>query len=372
MIWLLGVIGLRWAGLHWFAALTLVMLAFSLFMSMDPLLLMLEFARLRQFGELLALPLIFYCGHLLLKIHAERPDSAPNAVWTSAFHLGSGTWLLEPSGQGRAPPRGHSGVFALLLAPSALMLLLWLVMNFVSPGRTPSLQQVFLAGLIPGALLWLWTQAIALRSGRHTVASRPATVDLLAWLVVTIALGGFYLGRWALPEASALSALALTGAALISGRLASAQVPELILAGLRDFGQVALLLGLGLAWAAVTFDGGLDRGWLARGLPLASWPYAAGLIVGLWLAAAWIALTWLLKPLPALVIGAPFLIPAALIAGLPPGALATLSVLALYLGYRLGQAERGTGYYAALLALGTVAFVPALTAWLPARMLGSG
>lgn len=380
MIWLLGVIGLRWAGLHWFAALALVMLAFSLFMSIDPLFLILEFARLRQFGELLALPLIFFSGHLLLEIHAARPDASAKAGWTSAIRLGSGSWLLQPSGQGRVPVFGQSGVSALLLAPSALMLLLWLVMNFVSPGRTPALQQVFLAGLIPGALLWLWARAVAFRSGRHAplpqggmpFQPRLSKVELLAWWVVAIALGGFYLGRWGLAEAAALSALALSGAALISGRLVSAQLPGLVLAGLRDFGQVALLLGLGLAWAAVVFDGGLDRSWLARGLPLAAGTYGAGLIVGLWLSAAWVVLAWLLKPLPALVVGAPFLIPAALIAGLPPGVLATLSVLALYVGYQLGQAVREPGISGALPVLAAIVLIPALSTWLPARMLGSG
>ena len=380
MIWLLGVIGLRWAGLHWFAALALVMLAFSLFMSMDPLLLALEFARLRQFGELLALPLIFYSGHLLLQTQAERPGSAANAGWTSAIDLGSGLWLVQPSSQGRAPVLNHSGLPALLVAPSALMLLLWLVMNFVSPGRTPALEQVFLAGLVPGALLWVWLRAVAIRSGRqHALAhgtlhmrARPAVVDVLSWLVVTIALVGFYLGRWALPEAAALSALALSVGALITGRATPARLTELVLAGLRDFGQVALLLGLGLAWAAVVFDGGLDRGWLARSLPLAPGTYPAALIVGLWLGAAWAVLAWLLKPLPALVVGAPFLIPAALIAGLPPATLATLSALALYFGYQIGQAERGSGLSAVALTLAATVLVPALTVWLPARLLGSG
>lgn len=361
MIWLLTAIGLRWAGVPWFAVLVLAVLAFSLAAAMDPLLIMLEFSRLREFKELLALPILLYCA--LLLGHAQAPAAGLGTC--------AGDWLLPESGEGRGAASAGTALPGLLFAPSVGLVLVWMIMQALSPNRTPELQQVFLAGLLPALLASLLIPATAL--WRDPETRRRAFRFRLEWLLIPVLLAGLYLGRWGLLEAAALAAVLLTARALMGRTRQAAEIRYLLLESLRDFGMLALLLGLGLAWAAAVFDAGLSRGWLAGLLPVAPGSYAGNLMTGLWLSVAWAAGAWLLRPLPALIIGAPFLIPAALIAGLAPEQLALVSVLSLYAGHALGQEAPELHWLnvaAPMLLAALLLLIPGFSLWLPGLLAG--
>lgn len=365
MMWLLLVLGLRLAGLPWFAALGAAILAFLFVVGLDPLVLALDFGRLRDLEVLLALPLLLICAGLLAP-EVHRPGSPPPCL-AASVRVCAGSWLVGQGAPGTVPAAPLPG---LLLAPSAALVLIWLIMEALSPARTPDLQTFFLAGLAPGLLAMpaaaLWSR------WREAVRARPADergfASRLDWLLILILVAGVYLGRWGVLEAAAFTALALGLRRLLSGLLRPAQLKKLIVDSLRDFGRLALLVGLGLAWTAVVFDSGMDRHWMATSSPVLVGTYLGSVLVGSWVSVAWIAGAWMLKPLPALVVGAPFLIPAALAVGLAPEQLALVSVLSLYTGHRLGQDLHRPALsevYALVLAIALILLVPPLSLWLP-------
>jgi len=376
MMWLLLVLGLRWAGLPWFAALGFAILAFLFFVGLDPLVLALDFSRLRDYEELLALPFLWVCAGLLVT-QAQRPGS-PSPPMAASIKICAGDWLVERGAEGKLAAVTAVPVAALLIAPSATLVLVCLIMQALSSTRTPDLQLMLLAGLAPALLAVpvavLWSRSrdpVRERQGRP--ADKRGFVLRLDWLLIAGLLAGLYLGRWGILEAAAFASLALAIQRLRSGVLRPVHIQKLVLDSLRDFGWLALLMGLGLAWMAVVFDSGMDRHWMARVNPGWSGTYLGIVLAGAWLSAAWIAGAWLLKPLPALIVGAPFIVPAALAVGMAPEQLALVSVLSLYTGYRLGQRVSGperSDLHALLLAIALILMIPALSLWLPGLVTG--
>lgn len=369
MIWLLVILALRWLGFPWFAALACAILSALFWSGLDSLVLMLEFARLAEFEALLALPFLFLCARLLASqanaAGARRTASAPRGL----LRVASGEWLTSPDQTRPIEPAPSVPLPALLLAPSGGLLLVAIVMEAVDPARTPDFRALLLAGLLPGML----AIPFALRwSGRQN--QTPMQSRSIRWRLLVAAglLGGLYLGRWGIVEAGALAAFALTAEGLLFGRLSRAQLTRHIAGSLRDFGMLALLFGLALAWAAVVFDGGLERNWLAAIGSGLSASYFRDLLLGGWVLSLWTLAAWLMRPMPALVIAAPFIVPAALGAGLAAEPLALLSLLALYAGNRLGRRQicRTEGL-SLLLAAAVIVLWPELVQWLPAQAAGA-
>lgn len=369
LMWLLVVLLLAWAGLPWFASLGLSLLLFAALSGMDSLLIMLEFSGLRGMEQLLAIPLLWCAARLLTWSGAGGAAPAPVL---RALDSAAGMWLL---GRGAVPEARCSGNPAWSLLPGVSVLAVWLLTSSISPARAPSLAELFLAGLIPFVLVWCLF-ATAQRTTTATAAAAAPSVSSwtsshwTAALAVLPLLGGLYLGRWSLLEAAAVLVKLLAVLQLSSGRIAFSQLRALILAASRDFGQLALLLGLGLAWAVLVFDQGLDRYWIQ---PLGDLvPVGDGLLVpGLWLSLVWLLAAWKLTPMVALVLGAPWLLPGALQLGMPATIVILLTVLSLHTGHRLSlqpalSAHRlGGELLRLLIAVALLLSVSGLTSGLP-------
>lgn len=169
---------------------------------------------------------------------------------------------------------------------------------------------------------------------------------------------------------SALLLVLIAALQLGGGQLTFSALWVRILTAIRDFGQLALLLGLGLAWIVLVFDNGLDRNWLQ---PLATLlPAGLGLLLpGIWLSLVWLLAAWKLQPLVALIIGAPWLLPSALQLGMPSAVVILLTVVSLQVGHRLKIQARlsarqlGGELMRLLLVVLALLSVPALAGWLP-------
>lgn len=368
--WLLLVLALGLAGLPWFAALGAVVLLFAALGGVDSLLVMLEFSRVRELEALLAIPLLGWAARMLA---APAAGEQAEPISSPLLHDWSGRWMSGP-----AEPVVLSRLPLAALLPGVPLLLLWLLLGSLSPARTPGLQELFLAALLPCILL-LPVLALAQRKQPGDpvqAATAPGFRFLrrIAWPAGLILLAGLYLGLWAMLEAAVAWGLLIALSAVLSRTMALEQVWMALLTSLKDFGSWVLLLGLGLAWAALVFDSGLNRQWLeplSQLLPGQGW---ALLLPGLWLSVLWTLAAWKLGPLPALVIGAPWVFGAALQAGISAPVLLLLSLCSLHLGRQLATASAPDvreqllrfGLLAALLV--ALLLWPALTSWLPAQL----
>lgn len=369
LIWLLMVLLLGWAGLPWFVALGLALLLFALVSGMDSLLIMLEFSALRGMDQLLAIPLLWSAARLLAP--PALGDAAMDGTGAQWLRGNSGLWLLRPNKV--STPACNPG-WSLL--PGVAILVVWLMIGSLSPARLPTLQEIFLAGLIPAILVWmLFALPGLVRSA--AAPSSPAPPDSvwhsghwLAMLAALLLLAGLYLGRWSLLEAASALVTWVCVLQLAAGRLRCSQIRALALAAIRDFGQLALLLGLSLAWVVLVFDNGLDRNWLQPIADLS--PVGSGLLLtGIWLSLVWLLAAWKLTPLVALLIGAPWLLPAALQLGMPMNVLILVTLVSLQTGYRLrvqpalSAGRLGSELVCLMLAVTLLIGCPGLTSWLP-------
>lgn len=390
MMWPALLLLLAMLGLPWFAATGATLIGFHLWAELDPALVIMEFDRLRGSETLIALPLLLLCARLL----PEAPCAGRRSVWRSALEWPLSS-LRESPGLDLPGPRAAasadhsrdpgaarwpSSAGAQLLAPSLLLVLVALVIEMLTPARAPGLQAVFLAAFVPAVLVQLltagwkrWTGSVLRRSGAGTMArgGAPAMV-MKAALVVLIA--GLYAGFWTLVEATAGAALVLILHHLVILRRSPRQLAERALDSAIPFGALGLLLGLGLGWAMLVGDAGLVRDW-ARFLN-----HLAGihvLVPALAVSAVWLLSAALLGPFPALILGAPIIVPASLGTGMAAEQLAVLTVLALHSGGAVaslgsvgqGARARWPGLTAQLLVIFLIAVWPSLSLWLPGRIL---
>lgn len=339
MIWVLLLVGLGLAGLPWFAALGLTLVAHSFHAGLDPLLIMLEFSRIAETQELLAIPLLLWgLGLVQAQIHGSRRISV-DLIHGQTLWAWSGKWLLQRSkaGAGTATP---ADIAALLFAASPPLVVIWLVFQAVSPGHAPKLQHLLLAALIPACFAAIVAMLRWPGSGDQKI--RP---DASRWpsLVLLLPLAGVYSGQLRLLEAAAAALAMVLLYALARGTVSTKVALTLMLDSLKEFGRLALVLGLGLAWFALVFDQGMDRQWLSTLATNLPWPQLAVILIGIWLSAIWMLGAWLLRPLPALIVGAPWLFPASVQSGLAGPVLALITLLSLYAGYQLRAKQGGGG-----------------------------
>lgn len=400
MIWLILLFLLAVLGLPWFAALGLVVIGFHLSVGLDPAVAVMEFGRLRDYETLLALPLLLLCAQLLAgdAFKATRGGGERSGA-ERRWYLG--TWLATlpdqllqwPVATGRGlrgqagppdfaarpdPARSMAALSACLLAPSLILILVGLLFSMLIPARSPGLQAIFLAGLVPAMLLqaaalsWTYRSGGApRRPGTRAALTRPSFMIVATLLFVLVA--GLYAGRWGVFEGSAGAALILLLRQLITERLASGRLIESVLAAAIPFGALALLLGLGLGWAAVVADSGLGREWTGMMERAASVHAAAPAVL---VSLLWLLAAAMFRPLPALILAAPLIFPAAVRSGLAAEQLAVITVLALHTGagiaalWRAGQPWRDAVVLVPhLAALVLAAAWPGLSLWLPGRIL---
>ena len=151
-----------------------------------------------------------------------------------------------------------SGSLGLLFAPSLPLILFGFVAGQLNTTPAVTVQDLFLAGLLPGALMILMLSMHAMWIGRHLPKAAAAFDASEVWSAVKdakwelplpfIVLGGIYSGQFAASEAAAITTLyVLIVTVLIKREIKFGQLPELMAEAMRLVGAILIILGAATA-----------------------------------------------------------------------------------------------------------------------------
>jgi len=329
-----------------------------------------EIYRLAQMPILLAIPLFTFAGYLLSE-SAKRLVRLTNAWlgWLpgglpivalvtcalfTAFTGASGVTivalgaLLVPAlKQAGYPERFNlglvttSGSLGLLFAPSLPLILYGVIAQQLSLGIAIRIEDLFIAGILPGLLMLLvltiWSIRQGLLSGDQvrqrfsmqeaSASLRDAALELPLPLVV---LGGIYSGWLVISEAAVVTAVyVLLVTVVIRREVAWGKLLEVVRESMMLVGAILLILGVSLASTNYVIDAEVPSqlfNWVERYIEGRN-TFIAVLIVFL------LALGMLLDIFSALVIVVPIILPIAVSYGVDPVHLGIVFLAAMQLGY---------------------------------------
>lgn len=246
-----------------------------------------EFYRLADIPVLLAIPLFTFAGYLLSESQApQRLMRVTQALlgWLpgglaivalcacalfTAFTGASGVTivalgaLLLPSltqaGYGRDFSLGlvtTSGSLGLLFAPSLPLILYGVVEQQLGIGRSISIDELFLAGVLPGVMMLVLLSAWSYWSNRNLPLT-PFSARVV-WLALKdarwelplpfLVLGGIYSGYFAVSEAAAVTAVyVLIVELLLYREINWRQLPGIMRSAMVLVGGIMVILGVSLA-----------------------------------------------------------------------------------------------------------------------------
>ncbi|GIX22258.1 MAG: hypothetical protein KatS3mg121_1041 [Gammaproteobacteria bacterium] len=328
-----------------------------------------ELMRLADMPVLTAIPLFTFAGYLLGESGAPRrlvdlcqalfgwlPGGfvlvalAASALFT-AFTGASGVTivalgaLLLPALERLGYPRRFalglvttSGSLGLLFAPAVPLILYAVIAQQLDLGLSLRIEDMFLAGLLPGLsmilVLWAW----CVRPGAHhrpepgprpplAAALRGAAWELPLPLLV---LGGIYGGYIAVSEAAALTAAyVLLITVLVRREVSWRRLPGLARESMTMVGAILLVLGVSLASTNYVIDAGLPMRLFAWIRTHVDGALSFLILLNLFL----LALGMLLDIFSALVLMVPLILPVALAYGVDPLHLGVIMLANLQLGY---------------------------------------
>jgi len=151
-----------------------------------------------------------------------------------------------------------SGSLGLLFPPSIVLIIYGVIAQQMNLGQAVSIDDMFLAGLLPGLLMLLLLSAYSMWAGWHmprrqtgfsgreaVAALREAVWELPLPVIV---LGGIYSGVFAASEAAAVSVVyVLIVEVLIYREIPLAQLPRIMRESMVVVGGVLIILGVALA-----------------------------------------------------------------------------------------------------------------------------
>jgi len=256
----------------------------------------LEIYSIAEMPVLLAIPLFTFAGYLLSESQApQRLVRLTQALigWMpgglaivalgacsifTAFTGASGVTiialgaLLYPAlHEANYPPRFNlglvttSGSLGLLFAPSLPLILYGVVAQQADIGQPVAIEDLFLAGILPGLLMVVLLSAYSVwvnRSHRRTFSSFSRQEVLTAlrdaiWEIPLpiVVLGGIYSGYFAVSEAAAVTALyVIVVEVLILREVSFGHLPEVMRQSMIMVGGILLILGVSLASANYLID----------------------------------------------------------------------------------------------------------------------
>ena len=232
-----------------------------------------------------------------------------------------------------------SGSLGLLFAPSLPLILYGIVAQQTEVGRGVGIDQLFVAGLLPGLLMLVlllgyafWHSRRLPREGK-TAAVGPgrALVDA-AWELPLpfIVLGGIYSGYFAVSEAAAVTALyVLVVEVVIRREITLPQLPGIVRQAMVMVGGILIILGVSLASTNVLIDAGVPE-------RLFDWVQAhvsSRLTFLLWLNLFLLLLGCLLDIFSALVLVVPLILPVAVGFNVDPLHLGIIFLANMQIGY---------------------------------------
>ncbi len=255
-----------------------------------------EIYRLAEMPVLLAIPLFTFAGYLLGESHAPQRLVRLTHAWLgwqrgglamvslatcalfTAFTGASGVTIvalgallypaLRRAGYAERFSLGlvtTSGSLGLLFAPALPLILYGVVAQQASPEHPVRIDDLFLAGALPGLLmlvllsLWsVWQSPAATEpaqrfSWREAVAAARESIWELP--LPFVVLGGIYSGALALSEAAAVTAVyVLVVEVGIRREVALARLPEVVRESMVLVGAIMIILGVSLASTNYVID----------------------------------------------------------------------------------------------------------------------
>lgn len=279
-----------------------------------------------------------------------------------------------------------------LFAPSLPLILYAVVAQQVAPGQGISVDDLFLAGILPGLLMVVILAVWAMWSRRGAPPEVQERVPLwtslraIAWELPLpfVVLGGIFGGWLLVTEAAVVTAVwVLVTLVVIRRDIAWSKLPRIICEAMMLVGAILIILGMSLASTNVMIDAQVPQRLLEWVSPLIDSRLVFLLLINLLLLIAGMVL----DIFAALVILAPLIIPIALAFGVDPVHLGIIFLANLQIGYctppvginlflashRFGDdilaVYRATLPFLGLLliALLIITWWPGLSLWLPGR-----
>lgn len=231
-----------------------------------------------------------------------------------------------------------SGSLGLLIVPSVPLILYGIVALQIDVGMPFTIPQLFLAGLVPAALMLIGLSAYTV--WRHgTVERFPFSFEALKTAALEmkwelplpfIVLAGIYTGYFAISEAAALAALyVLIVEVCVYKEVSFKQLPEIIKESMVMVGSIILILGCALALTNYLIDQEVPQ----RLFNFISDSISNPLVFLILLNIVLLILGALLDIFSAIVIMVPLILPVAALYGIHPLHLGVIFVANLQIGY---------------------------------------
>jgi tripartite ATP-independent transporter DctM subunit len=231
-----------------------------------------------------------------------------------------------------------SGSLGLLFAPALPLILYAVVAQQMGIGDAITVDDMFLAGLLPGLLMLLILLAWGLWSGRNlptkafTLTEAMAAIREAAWEIPLpiILLGGIYSGYFALSEAAAVTAVyVLIIEVFIQREIPFKQLPNVMRESMLLVGGILVILGLSMASTNYLIDADVPSqlfDWLHERVKD---PLTFLILLNLFL----LVLGTMLDIFSALVLMVPLLLPIAVEYGIDPVHLGIIFLANMQIGY---------------------------------------
>lgn len=233
-----------------------------------------------------------------------------------------------------------SGSLGLLFAPSLPLILYGVVVQQMNIGTPVSIDDLFLAGILPGLLMLVALSVYSALQKTENPAPKKEFNAKEAWLAIKdsaweiplpfIVLGGIYGGFFAISEAAALSAIyILTVTVVIRREITFKRLPVVMRDSMKLVGAILLILAVSIASTNYMIDAGIPEQIFDVIQQHISNPITFLLLLTLFL----LILGMMLDIFSAIVIMIPILLPIALQYGIHPIHLGILFLANMQLGY---------------------------------------
>lgn len=233
-----------------------------------------------------------------------------------------------------------SGSLGLLFAPSLPLILYGVVAQQMSLGVPVSIDDLFLAGLLPGALMLVALSLYSAWQSRHIERNQHPFDGKEAWAAIKdsaweiplpfVVLGGIYGGYFAVSEAAALTAFyVLIVSVVIRREISLFKLPVVMRDSMKLVGAIMLILAVSLASTNYMIDAGIPEKIFDFIQGHVSSPVTFLLLLFLFL----LVLGMMLDIFSAIVIMIPIILPIAMQYGIHPVHLGILFLANMQLGY---------------------------------------
>ena len=356
-------------GMPLFAVIALGALVAFNDQSLNMTLVVMEFQRIGELPVLVALPLFTFAGVLLS--HSKTPERLVDLTramfgWMPGglAILGLGLFALMTAFTGASgitvvalgslmlpallkagyPERFSLGLvtagssMGVLFAPSLPLILYAVVAQQVAPGQGIRIEELFLAGILPGLLMLLLMAGWAMRTGVHLPKDEtpkpPIGPGLKAALwelpLPFVVLGGIYGGYLLVIEAAVVTAAwVIVTLVAIRRDIEWKKLPGIIAESMVLVGAILVVLGVSMASTNIMIDTQVPQRLFESVEPWISNKYMFLIMVNILL----LIVGMILDIFAALVIMAPLIIPIALAFGVDPVHLGIIFLANLQIGY---------------------------------------